>query len=214
MKKYLLPILSFVFIATSCEVTVGGENDKDEKENNEIKNGFSYESFVVKINGVESINNNEIIRGENIFVEFDGVENATLKDEFQHVGISLRIYNTSGELVDEYDDLLSKIEQQDPKIDFFEAFFTVPLDEKEESMTMEVTLFDKYGTISYDFKETYTLVSKIPLGTKGVEIKTKLEGLELSSQLFQIKRQLEKTPAKINKEDEVLIFLNGVKGFT
>lgn len=211
MKKYLLPLLSFALMLTSCEVTVGGETD--DQESQEIKNGFSYESYSVSINGVESIKNNEVIRGENIIIEFDGVQNATLKDDFQHVGISLKVIDSEGNILDQYEDLLSKIEQQDPKIDFFEAFFTVPLNADEETITMEVVLFDKYGTISYDFKETYSLVSKVAQGTDGVKLTTNLENVDMTSQIFVGKRQFEKTPSKVDKGDEVLIYINGANGF-
>ncbi len=212
MKKYILPLVSLFIIATSCEVTVGGDETVSE-ENSEIKNGFSYESFDVSINGIEPIYNNEIIRGENVILEFSGVQNATIKDGYQHVGISLKVLDSKGNIIDQYEDLLSKIEQQDPKIDFFEAYFTVPLEPKEERLTMEVVLFDKYGTISYDFKEEYTLVSKKAIGTKGVEFSSNLEGVVLSSQLFLGKKQFEKIPINVYKGDEILIYLNGVKGF-
>ena len=213
MKKYLLPLVSFLIIATSCEVTVGGDKPGS-NEDSEIKNGFSYEEFTVSINGIESIKNNEIIRGENIIIEFDGVSNATLKDGFQHVGISLKVSDANGVVLSEHEDLLSKIEQQDPKIDFLEAYFSVPSDAQEESLIMEVTLFDKYGTVSYDFKETYKLVSKPAIATKGIKLNSNLDDVNLSSQLFVGKRQFEKAPAKINKGEELLIYVNGVKNFT
>ncbi len=213
MKKYILPFLFLTnLIVTSCEVTVGGDQSIDEK--NEVKNGFSYGKKDIKINKTFDVKNNIVYAGETLTFEFSDVQNATLKDNYQHVGIEITIKNEKGEIVDHSDDLLGNIEQQDPKLDVFNAYFTVPSDVKEgEKITVDLRLFDKYGEISYDFSDEYTITKEIFKGTENVDINTNIEDVELSVQLKLDRKQFEKAPVQVKNGDELLINVNGVKDF-
>ncbi len=215
MKTTILPLFaSIALFVSSCEVTVGGDKSKDKDGKNEVKNGFSYGKKDIKINKTFDVKNNIVYAGETLTFEFTDVQNATLKDNYQHVGIEITIKNEKGEIVDHSDDLLGNIEQQDPKLDVFNAYFTVPSDVKEgEKITVDLRLFDKYGEISYDFSDEYTITKEIFKGTENVDINTNIEDVELSVQLKLDRKQFEKAPVQVKNGDELLINVNGVKDF-
>jgi hypothetical protein len=214
MKKIILPLVVLTtFMVSSCEVTVG-DKSKDKDGKNEVKNGFSYGKKDIKINKTFTVKNNLIYAGETLTFEFSDVQNATLKDNFQHVGIEITIKKENGEIIDHSDDLLGNIEQQDPKLDFFNAYFTVPSDVKEgEKIVVDLRLFDKYGEISYDFSDVYTITKEIFKGTENVDIKTNIENIELSVQLKMDRKQFKEAPIQVKNGDELLINVNGVKDF-
>ena len=115
MIKYLLPLVFLsLTLLSSCEVTIG---DSDKKSEKEVKNGFSYDKKKVTINGLEKVVDNKITAGEYLLFEFVDVINATQKDGFQHVGISIVIKDSEGIVLEQADDLLGNIEQQDINVD-------------------------------------------------------------------------------------------------
>lgn len=216
MKKTILSLALLLLsslVLSSCEVTVGG-NSKNKKEEVDIKNGFSYGKKEIKINKTFDVKNNVIYAGETLTFIFLDVKNATLKDNFQHVGIEITIKDEKGEIIDHSDDLLGNIEQQDPILDKFSAFFTAPTDFKEgDKIVIDLRLFDKYGEISYDFSDVYTITNKIFQGTNNVTITSNLENVDLSVQLKINKQQFKKAPIDVKNGDELLININGVKDF-
>lgn len=203
-------MLGGTVLLTSCEVTIN-EDKSSSEESSEVKNGFSYENVEKSINGILPVDN-EVIAGEYLIVKFDGLENTTLKDGFQHVGIALKVYRPDGGLYDESEDLLSNIEQQDPKIDNCHFYFAVPKEFAGGSMRLEYQLYDKYGDVSYDFSEEYNVVDALPPVTKNIAIETSLEA-ELYPQVFDYEYQAEKCPVEVGNTFELKLYVNNVSGF-
>ena len=212
MKKFIIPIMfSGICLLSSCEVTVGDE--KKEGTEKKIENGFSYGKKEVTINGLDKVVNGKITASEYLIFDFIDVKNATLKDGFQHVGISVVIKDSEGEILDQSDDLLSNIEQQNPKLDNFNASYGIPSRLIGQEITIEYSLFDKYGSVKYDFKETFEIVNQAAPVTKGMKFDSNIEGLKIIGQLINDKFQYEKTPARLEIGDQVFMYINGVTGF-
>jgi len=209
MKRACL-LISVLFLVFSCKFTVNESNDK------EFKDGFKYDKKISTINGNFKIKNNELIAGEFFVMEFKGVENATLKDGFKHVGIAVKIIDGKGTILEENDDLLSNIEQQRQDYDKFLMYYGVPYSMEEgEKIIFEVTLFDKYGDVSYDVKEEYTVTKKLyPPLTNGISIETNSESENIGGQVFFDNcYQFENTPISLSSDFEITFYLIGLNDF-
>jgi hypothetical protein len=213
MNKILLPVILSTLIFTSCEVSIG-ESKEENQEEIQVKNGFTYGQKVLTINGLEDLEGNELIAGENFMIQFFDVNNATIKDGYQHVGISFKATDDQGNVLEEVADLFSNIEQQDTDLDYFKAYYGVPRSLIGQELSIEYRLFDKYGTVSYDFKEKYKVVDKEGPVTKGINIETNIEGLNITGQLIYNNIQFASAPAEIAAGEDLYLYLNGVNGFT
>jgi len=212
MNKLIIPIVAFTLLTlNSCEVTIG-----DSESKKEIKNGFAYEDVTCSLNGSFPISNDELYPGTTLYTTFNGISNATIKDGFQHVGIAIQLFDERGEVILEKEDLLGNIEQQDPKLSEFSAFYTVPDNIEEGTKARFVfTLFDKYGTISYDYERTYTIVDKSTPPTKGCKIESNFDSkLDYFVKLYNGHFQYAETPVSIEVENELVLYINNIKGFT
>lgn len=207
-----LPLLLLSALLYSCEVSVGDNQNGDEQGS--VKNGFSYGKKTVTINGLVELESNEIIPGESLMIQFFDVTNATQKDGYQHVGISIQIIDENGEILDESEDLFGNIEQQDIDLDYFKAYYGIPRSLIGHEIEVVYSLYDKYGTVSYDFSEKYIVVDKEAPSTSNISINTNLEGVNITGQLVMSHIQFEKSPANVSRDEDVYLYLNGVKGFT
>lgn len=197
---------------SSCEITVNG-GESEEGKDGKVQNGFSYESLETTINGLEFVLTNEVIAGEKLMMKFNGLSNATQKDGYVHVGIAIKVYDDAGNLINESEDLLSHIEQQDPDINYVEAFVKIPEYSKSKEIRVVATLFDKYGTVSYDFDDTYQIVQKDPPSTTGVIFKTNLEDVSLVGQVFRESVQFSYAPIEVDAGETIVLYVKGMKGF-
>lgn len=209
--KYL-PLLLLSALLYSCEVSVGENQNGD--EHGSVKNGFSYGKKTVTINGLEELSNNEITAGENLMIQFFDVANATQKEGFQHVGISFKVTTESGEQLEHTDDLFDNLEQQDVKLDYFKAYYGIPSELIGQEIEITYSIYDKYGTVSYDFNETYKVVKKSVPVTKGVKFNTNLEGIDIKGQVFVDNIQKANTPVDVELEEDLYLYLINVNGFT
>lgn len=210
MKKiiYSLLILS-VFNSCTLETSTGNNDDKP-------KDGFKYEKKISTINGNFKIKNKELIAGEFFVMEFKGVENATLKDGYKHVGIAVKILNGKGDILEQNEDLLSNIEQQDKDYDKFLMYYGIPYSMEEgEKIKFEVTLFDKYGDVSYDIVEEYTVVkNQKPPFTNGISFETNSKSENIGGQIFFDNcYQFENTPLALENDFDIVFYLIGLNDF-
>lgn len=215
MKKQLLyAFLGSLFLFTSCEVTIneGGESSS-EKKGEEVKNGFSYEDLDYSVNGLLPVKTNEVVAGEYLVIEFSGVMNATLEEDFQHVGISIQIIDPSGEMIENSEDLMGNVEQQDSKLDFYHFYYGVPASFAGESFTMKFSLFDKYGDVSYDFEEEFLVLDVLPPATEGLDVNTNLEE-GFITQIFSEEYQFENAPISVDAPFNIDLYLANLTGFT
>lgn len=212
MKKNIF--LSWLLITScfaSCTINV---NEKEEIETLDSKNGFYYEDKIVTINSNFPVVDNEIIAGEYLVISFKGVKNATLKDGFQHVGIAIKILDEQGNILDQADDLLSNIEQQTPDYNKYFTYYGVPTKfEHGKKLTFITTLFDKYGTISYETTDDFIVVHKSAPITEKVTIETNLENKTVTTQVFDNCLQYKSAPVAIENNAKLDIYFNGVNGF-
>jgi hypothetical protein len=212
MKNYLLIPFVFLLLLASCTVTV---NEKSEMETIKNENGFSYEEKTVSINTNFAIKNNEIIAGEYLVITFSGVKNATLKDGYQHVGLGLKILDEAGTVLEESTDLMANVEQQAADLDKFHVYYTVPTTFKEGSkITFITTLYDKYGTVSYETKDEFIIVNSAPPATENMLIESNLPDVDsILPQLFKGHKQFTEVPISIAADETLDLYLNKVKGF-
>jgi hypothetical protein len=204
-------LLSWLVIANSCTINV---NDKDSSSKTVSGDGFLYEKREVTVNGIFPISNNEIIAGEYIVMNFKGVENAVEKDGYHHVGISIKISTSTGEVIEQSDDLYSNMELQSSDYNIYYAYYGVPTTlEDGEQLTFELTLFDKFGGVTYDFKDTYTVRFLDSPLTENVTIETNLNPSNIGVQLFKSCFQIKKAPITFDSPEQIDIYFKGVKDF-
>lgn len=217
MKNITLLLFLITIVTTlsnSCEITVNGTNPGDDEK--EIKNGFSYESLDFTIHGLHPVKKNEVPLGSDLFFEFSGVQGATEKDGFKHVGMAILITDEQGEVLAESEDLLSNIEQQDLDLDYYYAHYDLPSSMKDgDEFTVKLNLFDKYGDVSYEVEETfYCSNARVP-GTEGVKIKAvqATSENEVSVKILKDDFQEETAPVDVYQEETLYMYLDGLSGF-
>jgi hypothetical protein len=211
MKKIILLSLVISSLSFSCTINV---NEKEEIENLETKNGFYYEDKIISINTSFPVVDNEIIAGEYLVISFKGVKNATIKDGFQHVGIGVKILDEQGTILDQVEDLLGNIEQQTPDYNKYFTYYGVPTKfEEGKKLTFITTLFDKYGTVSYETTDEFIVVHKPAPITEKVSIESNIENKDITAQVFDGYLQFESVPAAIEPNAKLDIYLTGVNGF-
>ena len=157
--------LSFLFliVLSSCEVKFN-TGDKN------AKNGFSYKDVDITHFGEYPVRNREINHGETVDIKFSGIQNATKKDGYIHIGIRFEMKNEVGEVIEQSDDVLSNIEQMDPKLNRVNVSFPVSGVKPGEKLFVTATLFDKYGTVEYPIEKEFLVVDENSPATKNVEI--------------------------------------------
>lgn len=211
MKKIILLSLVISSFSYSCTINV---NEKEEIENLETKNGFYYEDKIISINTSFPVVDNEIIAGEYLVISFKGVKNATIKDGFQHVGIGVKILDEQGTILDQVEDLLGNIEQQTPDYNKYFTYYGVPTKfEEGKKLTFITTLFDKYGTVSYETTDELTVVHRPAPITEKVTIESNIENKDITAQVFDGYLQFESVPAAIEPNAKLDIYFTGVNGF-
>lgn len=212
MKNNLFLAIIFGLLISSCTVTV---NEKNEIEDLKNESGFSYDEKLVSINTNFPIKNNEITAGEYVVITYVGVKNATLKDGYQHVGLGVKIVDDAGKVLEESTDLMSNVEQQAADLDKFHAYYVVPTSYKDGStISIITTLFDKYGTVSYESKDDFVIVNRDAPITENMALESNL--LEVDSilpQLFKGHKQFTTVPISIASDETLDLYLNKVKGF-
>jgi hypothetical protein len=211
MRKLFLPLFVVAGLLSACEVTVN-EGSSEESSEEVVQNGFSYDELTRTMNGVFPLENESIVAGEYLVIEFEGVQDAVQKDGYQHVGIGLQVYSPDGELIEESEDLLANIEQQDPLNDRYHFYYGVPKEFAGQSITVEYSLFDKYGDQSYSFIDEIEVVDEMPPITENVKIETSLEN-ELYPQVFEGEYQTEVAPVEVGGTFDLEMFINNISGF-
>jgi hypothetical protein len=203
--------ICFLFTTSSCTITI---NDKEKSSTSNDGSAFMYDEREVTVNGVFPVKNNEIIAGEYIVMNFKGVQNALEKDGYHHVGISIKIMNTAGEVIEESDDLYANMELQSADYNIYYAYYGVPTKLADgEQLTFELTLFDKFGGIKYDFNDTYTVRHKASPFTENVVIETNLDLPNIGIQVFETCFQQKKSPILLESPEKLETYFKGIKGF-
>jgi hypothetical protein len=204
-------LASWLILTTSCTISV---NEKNSAENSADGNGFMYDNREVTVNGVFSLKNNEIYAGEYIVMNFKGVQNALEKDGYHHVGIAIKISTSTGEVLEESDDLYANMELQSADYNIYYAYYGVPTSLSDgEQLTIELTLFDKFGGVKYDFNDTYTVRHKASPLTDNVIIETNLTAQDIGIQIFESCFQKKKSPITLEHPEQLEVYFKGVKGF-
>lgn len=163
MKKIGALSILVLLILSSCEF-------KFNTGKKEAQNGFSYKSVDITHFGEFPIRNGEVNHGETVDIRFSGIQNATQKDGYIHLGIRFEMKNEAGEILEESEDVLSNIEQMDPKLNRVNVSFPVRDVRPGEKLFVKATLFDKYGTVEYPIVKEFIVVDENSPATKNVEI--------------------------------------------
>jgi hypothetical protein len=213
MNKITIFLVLIINFFISCTINVN-DNEKEGIENVDSKNGFYYEDKIISINTNFPVVDNEIIAGEYLVISFKGVKNATIKEGFQHVGIGVKILDEQGTILDQADDLLGNIEQQTPDYNKYFTYYGVPTKfEEGKKLTFITTLFDKYGTVSYETTDEFIVVHKPAPVTEKVTLESNIENKEITAQVFDGYLQFESVPVAIEPNAKLDIYLTGVNGF-
>jgi hypothetical protein len=205
-------VLSWLLASTACTSNV---KDSDTKETTSDGSEFMYENREVTVNGILPVENNEILSGEFVVMNFTGVQKALEKDGFHHVGIAIKISTSSGEVIEESDDLYANMELQSADYNIYYAYYGVPTNLADgEQLTFELTLFDKFGGIKYDFKDTYTVKHTDAPLTANAVIETNLNANTIGIQVFENCFQKKTSPIVLDEPVQLDVYFKGVNGFT
>lgn len=198
--KFFLSLLIVVVAFSSCEFKVNTGKKK-------IQNGFSYDKVIISHYGEFPIEDEKINLGESVDIKFTGIQNATKKDGYIHLGIRFEIKNEAGEVLEQSEDVLSNIEQMDPDLNQVNVFFPVRYADSGEKLFVTATLFDKYGTGSYPIKKTFTVVNAHSPSTKKVLMDHNFK-FQPVVHCFQESDYIKQAPLPIEKGKRVNIYVH------
>jgi hypothetical protein len=187
----------FLLALSACEVKFNtGDGD--------AKNGFSYKNVDITHFGEFPVRNKEINHGETVDIKFSGIQGATQKDGYIHLGIRFEMKNEAGEIIEESEDVLSNIEQMDPKLNRVNVSFPVRDVQPGEKLFVTATLFDKYGTVEYPIEKEFLVVDENSPATKNVEIDHNFK-FEPTVHCFQESQFYKRAPLQVEAGKQVNI---------